>query len=174
MFDLPYFVSDSSYGYQSDLHDDNFVRRKQRRNRTTFTVQQVKEKIKRTFSWTFHLLSTSFLNWKIWVFNLHPLFCTWAEFSVSRIFENCVLRVGNTCKRTSLGLVAWKEIVKVSILFIIFFSRCMKSILRHMLSKRSCKYNVFFSVKVILSLKSENTGKVIESVKYTISFVWGF
>lgn len=118
MFDLPYFVSDSSYGYQSDLHDDNFVRRKQRRNRTTFTVQQVKEK-KRTFSWTFHLLSTSFLNCKIWVFNLHPLFCTWAEFSVSRIFENCVLRVGNTCKRTSLGLVAWKEIV--SLFSFIFF-----------------------------------------------------
>lgn len=49
MFDLPYFVSDSSYGYQSDLHDDNFVRRKQRRNRTTFTVQQVKEKKKEHF-----------------------------------------------------------------------------------------------------------------------------
>lgn len=49
MFDLPYFVSDSSYGYQSDLHDDNFVRRKQRRNRTTFTVQQVKEKKKNIF-----------------------------------------------------------------------------------------------------------------------------
>ncbi|GIY18530.1 hypothetical protein CDAR_527711 [Caerostris darwini] len=40
MFSLSDLVLDSGYGYQSDLHDDNFVRRKQRRNRTTFTVQQ--------------------------------------------------------------------------------------------------------------------------------------
>lgn len=33
--------SDTSYSYHSSIHDENFVRRKQRRNRTTFTLQQV-------------------------------------------------------------------------------------------------------------------------------------
>lgn len=61
MFDLPYFVSDSSYGYQSDLHDDNFVRRKQRRNRTTFTVQQVKLKKENIFYLIEHFVSLHLL-----------------------------------------------------------------------------------------------------------------
>lgn len=37
--DLP---ADSPYPYASDIHDESFARRKQRRNRTTFTLQQVR------------------------------------------------------------------------------------------------------------------------------------
>ena len=33
--------SDSPYPYASEIHDESFARRKQRRNRTTFTLQQV-------------------------------------------------------------------------------------------------------------------------------------
>lgn len=36
-----WFISDAGYGLGSDFQDDNFARRKQRRNRTTFTLQQV-------------------------------------------------------------------------------------------------------------------------------------
>lgn len=35
------FFTDTSYSYHPAIHDDTFVRRKQRRNRTTFTLQQV-------------------------------------------------------------------------------------------------------------------------------------
>lgn len=36
-----FFLTDTSYSYHPAIHDDTFVRRKQRRNRTTFTLQQV-------------------------------------------------------------------------------------------------------------------------------------
>ena len=36
-------VADTSYSYHPAIHDDTFVRRKQRRNRTTFTLQQVRK-----------------------------------------------------------------------------------------------------------------------------------
>lgn len=41
MFNQFWFISDAGYGLGSDFQDDNFARRKQRRNRTTFTLQQV-------------------------------------------------------------------------------------------------------------------------------------
>jgi len=35
------YSPDTSYSYHPAIHDETFVRRKQRRNRTTFTLQQV-------------------------------------------------------------------------------------------------------------------------------------
>ena len=41
MMVMSVFCADSGYGLHAELHDDSFARRKQRRNRTTFTLQQV-------------------------------------------------------------------------------------------------------------------------------------
>jgi len=40
------YSSDTSYSYHPAIHDETFVRRKQRRNRTTFTLQQVSRRKK--------------------------------------------------------------------------------------------------------------------------------
>lgn len=47
--------TDSPYPYASEIHDESFARRKQRRNRTTFTLQQVTNRISQLESKTFQL-----------------------------------------------------------------------------------------------------------------------